>query len=139
MLVILTKCSNEEREARVDILKKSYRVWLNRCDESNDAKFACQVLRAILNRVEGSPQSTTSNGDQSLTSGSTTDASYAEEADGLALDNSYWGTDLHAEPCVELDNLPTFDAFFTNTETLNWVGRIAHSELSEVSRIRSLC
>ncbi|KFA53598.1 hypothetical protein S40293_07500 [Stachybotrys chartarum IBT 40293] len=131
-LVETRHASNEDREARVNILRKSYRVWLDRCDESNDAKFACQVLRAILNRVEGSPQSTTSNGDQSLTSGSTVGASQVEEAYGLALDNNYWGTDLHAQACVDLDNLPTFDAFFTNTETLNWVGRIAPSKFSRI-------
>ncbi|KAH7355167.1 fungal-specific transcription factor domain-containing protein [Rhexocercosporidium sp. MPI-PUGE-AT-0058] len=48
--------ADHEREASIDMLRRSHDLWLKRIDESSDARFACRVLQAILKRIEFSHQ-----------------------------------------------------------------------------------
>ncbi|KAH7411207.1 fungal-specific transcription factor domain-containing protein [Cadophora sp. MPI-SDFR-AT-0126] len=48
--------SLDERKSRIDVLGRSHNIWLKKFHESSDAKFACRVLRGILQQVKFSHQ-----------------------------------------------------------------------------------
>ncbi|KAH7309151.1 hypothetical protein B0I35DRAFT_359899 [Stachybotrys elegans] len=51
--------SPSDKEWKVDLIRTAYRMWLARSHDSNDAVFACRVIRAILRRLGAEPPSQT--------------------------------------------------------------------------------
>ena len=123
----LTDCSSHERGARINILRRSYDLWLKRCDESSDAKFVCRVLQAILKRIECSHQTLTPVGDQLPRHRASSDsASFEAPKETFMMDGNLGDDFFFAEQCMDFENFPSFNALFTSMEPYNWVSKQAY-------------
>ncbi|RDW58339.1 hypothetical protein BP5796_12269 [Coleophoma crateriformis] len=127
--------SSHEREARINILRKSYHLWLKRCDESSDAQFACRVLQAILKRIECSYQTLTPVDDPLPRHRASSDSTSFEAPKETFLVNGNPGDEfLFAEQCMDFENFPSFDALFTGMEPYSWnsVTQLRQDEWAEI-------
>ncbi|KAH6899955.1 hypothetical protein B0T10DRAFT_554505 [Thelonectria olida] len=110
-----TDISPHDRRKHTHILQQAHAIWLERSVKSKDARHACKVLSAILNRVE-TPQ----GHETSLSEGSTL---VAGDSPHVGLD-SYPILDLSpmqiTDYPVNFDELLPIETFFGTTEGLDW-------------------
>ena len=120
---VLTVQSSDEREARVDVLRRCCDIWLGRSHESSDARFACRVLQAILQQVEPSHQTLIPSGQISTTdlcSASLFEVPIATTVNNGAtpyIEEEYF----HLEQGSGFDENSSFDSLLAGSESYNWV------------------
>ncbi|OAQ61988.1 fungal specific transcription factor domain-containing protein [Pochonia chlamydosporia 170] len=109
--------SFEDRSSRIQLLHSIHSIWAARASESRDAKYASQVLRAVLNNVD-TPSTTTSSGATPSTSTETSSAAISDANPDFTLpiyDPSFSAMSMN------FDDFPRIDTLFGNgTESVDW-------------------
>ncbi|KAL3958152.1 hypothetical protein ACCO45_006314 [Purpureocillium lilacinum] len=105
-----TDLSAHDRHRRVGALRNALRIWSIRDGDSSDARHACKVLCAILNREEAGGHAGSSLGAQTLNKPSTGQGALDQDPADLATND------------IDLATLevPSLNRFFTPVEAFDW-------------------